>query len=59
MAAMIPIETYERLVAERRVRFEVIERIRSRLPDIPPEKINQDVIDAVSSVRSGRAARRS
>ena len=42
---MIPIETYERIVAERRVRFEVIERIRSRLPDIQPEKIDRDVIN--------------
>ena len=59
MAAMIPIGTYERLVAERRARFEVIERIRSRLPDIPPEKIDQDVSNAVSSVRSGSDTRRS
>jgi len=59
MAAMIPMETYDRLVAERRARFEVLDRIRSRLPDIPPEKIDQDVSDAVSFVRSGRAARRS
>jgi prevent-host-death family protein len=59
MAAMIPIETYERLVAERRARFEVLDRIRSRLPEIPPEEIDRDVTDAVSKVRSGRAARRS
>lgn len=59
MAAMIPIETYERLVTERRARFEVVDRIRSRLPDISPEKIDEDVINAVSRVRSGRAARRS
>lgn len=59
MAAMVPIETYERLVEERRTRFEVLDRIRARLPDIPVEKIEQDVIDAILSVRSGRAARRS
>ena len=59
MAAMIPIETYERLVAERRARFEVLDRIRSRLPDIPPEKIDQDVTAAISSVRSGLDTRRS
>jgi len=59
MAAMIPIETYQRLVAERRTRFEVLDRIRSRLPEIPPEKIDRDVAEAVSKVRSDRAARRS
>jgi hypothetical protein len=51
MAAMIPIETYERRVAERRARFEVLDRIRSRLPEIPPDKIDRDVTDAVSAVR--------
>ena len=59
MAAMIPIETYERLVAERRARFEVLDRVRSRLPNIPPEEIDSDIKDAVSKVRKGRAARRS
>ena len=59
MAAMIPIETYERLVAERRARFEVLDRIRSRLPEIPLEKIDKDVADAVAKVRSDAAARRS
>ena len=57
MAAMIPIDVYERLIAERRVRFEVLERVRSRLPDIPPEEIDRDVKDAVSRVREGSAAR--
>ena len=32
VAAVIPVPVYERLVAERQTRFEVIERVRSRLP---------------------------
>ena len=56
MAAMIPIDMYERLIAERRVRFEVLERVRSRLPDISPEEIDRDVTEAVSRVREGSAA---
>lgn len=55
MAAMIPIETYERLVAERRARFEVLDTIRSRLPDIPPEQIDRDIANAISKVREKRA----
>ncbi|MFO8091366.1 MAG: type II toxin-antitoxin system Phd/YefM family antitoxin [Desulfatiglandaceae bacterium] len=58
MAAIIPVETYERLVVERRIRFEVLDKIRSRLPDSPPEEIEKDVADAVSKVRAGRAAGR-
>lgn len=59
MAAMIPMETYERLVAERRARFEVLDRIRFRLPDTPPAEIERDVAEAVLKVRSGSAPRRS
>ena len=55
MAALIPIETYERLIAERRTRFEVLESIRSRLPDISSEEIEKDIADAVSLVRAGLA----
>ena len=55
MAAMIPIEIYERIITERRARFEVLESIRSRLPDISSEEIEKDIADAVSMVREGRA----
>ena len=51
MAAMIPIETYELVIAERRARFEILENIRSRLPDISSEEIDKDIADAVSMVR--------
>lgn len=55
MAALIPIEIYERFIAERRVRFEVLESIRSCLPDISSEEIEKDVSYAISMVREGRA----
>ena len=59
MAAMIPMETYEPLVAERRARFDVMDSIRSRLPDIPPEEIERDVAEALARVRADRAESRS
>ena len=59
MAAMISMEPYERLVAERRARFDVMESIRSRLPDIPPEEIERDVAEALARVRADRAESRS
>ncbi|MFH1123185.1 MAG: type II toxin-antitoxin system Phd/YefM family antitoxin [Pseudomonadota bacterium] len=40
-AAVIPVEMYEKLVAERRARFEVIDRIRSRLPDKTPKRLKE------------------
>lgn len=59
VAAVIPINTYERLVAERRVRFEVIDRIRARLPETTPEEIEKDVTRALAKVRRTRAQGRS
>ena len=59
MAAVIPVEMYERLVAERRVRFEVMDRIRSALPEASPEEIDRDVKEAIAKARRANAPRRS
>lgn len=52
MAALIPVETYERLVAERRTRFEVLDEIRSQLPDVAPEKVQEDIAQAINELRN-------
>ena len=59
VAAVIPVKMYERLVAERRARFEVMERIRSRLPQASLEEIYNDVSEAVAEVREADAPGRS
>ncbi|MFH0844672.1 MAG: type II toxin-antitoxin system prevent-host-death family antitoxin [Pseudomonadota bacterium] len=59
MAAVIPVEMYEHLIAERRSRFEVIDEIRSCLPDLSPEEIEKDVSRAIGRVRKARAEGRS
>ena len=59
VAAVIPVPVYERLVAERKARFEVIDRIRARLPEASIEAIQADVHEAIAKVRKGHAAGRS
>jgi len=59
VAAVIPVPVYERLVAERQTRFEVIERVRSRLPKASPDAIETDVREALAKVRRRRAPGRS
>jgi len=59
MAAVIPVDTYERLVAERRTRFEVLDQIRSQLPDVGPEEIERDVTQAIDELRTAHAEGRS
>ncbi len=56
MAALIPIELYEQLVAEREARFEIIEKIRAAQKERPTEEVEQDVREAVQRVRERNAA---
>ncbi len=56
LAALIPIEFYEQMVAEREARFEIIEKIRAAQKARPAEEVEQDVLDAVKRVRKSNAA---
>ena len=56
MAAIIPVEVYRRLVAEREARFEVLDAIRRQMPDVPAEQVEQDVAQAVAAVRKAKPA---
>ena len=55
MVAVIPVEMYEQIVAEREARFEVLDRIRSRLPDVSVEEVEQDAAESIAAVRAARA----
>ena len=59
IAALIPVDTYEKLVAERRIRFEVVDQIRSSLPTVASDEIEKDVAQAIHSLRTARAEGRS
>ncbi len=60
MVAIIPLEEYEQLVSEREVRFQILDDIRRRMPDLPVEEVEDDVAQAIAAVRGGEtdAARR-
>jgi prevent-host-death family protein len=51
LVALIPIEVYELLVAEREARFQVLDHIRSKLPNIPEEEVEKDVQWAIDALR--------
>ena len=59
MVAVIPVEMYEALIAEREARFAVVDRIQSKLPDVPETEVEADVAEAVAAVRSAGAQSRS
>lgn len=54
MAAVIPVELYERLMAEREARFAIIDKLRAKLPELAEEEVAEDVAAAVAAVRSGQ-----
>ena len=56
MAAIIPIDDYRRLIAEREARFQVLDEIRRQVPDVSIEEVEQDVVEAVAAVRAGTKA---
>ncbi len=54
MVAVIPVELYELLVAEREARFQVVDRLRERAPDVPEEEVLDDVAEAIAAIRAAR-----
>ena len=52
---LIPFDTCEQMIAERRTRFEVIDQIRSNLSDVSPDEIENDVVRTIEALRSGSA----
>ena len=51
MAAIIPIEMYQQLVAEREARFQIVEKIRNAQKERPLEEIEKDVNEAIQRTR--------
>ena len=56
MVAIIPIDDYRRLIAEREARFQVLDEIRRHMPDLPVEEVERDVTEAVIAVREAAEA---
>lgn len=55
MAAIIPIEIYQQMIAERETRFKVLEKIRLVQPDFPSKQIQRDVQEAIIRTRKQRS----
>lgn len=56
MVAIIPVDDYQRLIAEREARFQVLDEIRRQMPDLPVEEVERDIAEAVAAVRRGMEA---
>ena len=56
MVGIISAEEFQRLIAEREARFEVVDRIRSRIPTVPDTEAQRDVQEALKRARRRRRA---
>ncbi len=56
VVGIISAEEFQRLIAEREARFQVVDRIRSRLPAVPDAEVERDVRQALKGVRRRRRA---
>jgi prevent-host-death family protein len=56
MAGIISAQEFQQLITEREARFEVVDRIRRRLPPVPDREVQRDVREALKQVRRRRRA---
>jgi len=56
MVGIISADEFQRVIAEREARFEVVDRIRRRLPSVPDAEVRRDVRGALKQARRRRRA---
>ncbi|PYO58684.1 MAG: hypothetical protein DMD83_02715 [Candidatus Rokuibacteriota bacterium] len=56
MVGIISAEEFRRVIVEREARFEVVDRIRRRLPSVTDTEVQRDVRAALKQVRRRRRA---
>ncbi len=56
MVGIISAQEFQRVIAERDTRFEVVDRIRRRLPSVPDREVQRDVREALKLTRRRRRA---
>jgi prevent-host-death family protein len=56
MVGIISADEFRRVIVEREIRFEVVDRIRRRLPSVSETEVQQDVREALKQVRRRRRA---
>jgi len=56
MVGIISAEEFRRVIVEREARFEVVDRIRRRLPSVTDTEVQRDVREALNRVRRRRRA---
>jgi prevent-host-death family protein len=56
IAVMVPVEMYEKFLAEREQQFDVVDRIRQNCPEISEDEITNDINEAIIDLRTSHAS---
>ena len=59
LAAIVPIEAYEKMLQQREKHFSVLARIWEKVPTVREEEAQADIEQAIAEVRTERARKRS
>lgn len=51
MAAVVPLDMYNRMMEEREARFRIIDEIRAAMPVVAEEEAEADIAEAIAAVR--------
>ena len=54
MVAVIPVDLYEQLMAEREKRFQTLEELLARVPQYPEDEVEADIEEAIAAIRASR-----
>ena len=55
MIAILNANEYIQIIQEREERFKILNRIKAKLPDIPAEEAEKDVLKAIQAIRRRNA----
>ncbi|MDQ3522019.1 MAG: type II toxin-antitoxin system Phd/YefM family antitoxin [Gemmatimonadota bacterium] len=55
MAAVVPLEMYERMLAEREAQLRVVDEMRAAMPALPEDAVDRDIAEALAAARERNA----
>ena len=54
MVVILNANEYTRIIEEKEERFKILDRIKTKLPDVPAEEVETDVNEAIEAIRKKR-----
>jgi prevent-host-death family protein len=56
MAAVVPVELFERIMSERELRFQKLDDLLRKIPEFPEDEVERDIAETIAAVRAAELA---